>query len=414
MKPGTRDLNTQDDELQGSIPPLQKYLARMKQYRVKIGWVIVWLLAGSSCKDLYNPPLVSKDYNYLVVEGFIDNGAAPTHIRLTRTRRLGLEARIVPEFKAKVSVVGEGNESYALTEGGEGDYFTTLTLDNAKKYSLLIKTADGNEYRSAAVSLKKAPPIDSVYWERNQEGVQIYLSTHDPENNTTYYRWEYEETWEYHMYDTSFFEFKPNLLKVVPRDTPLVNVCWRTLLSNNILLGSTEKFTTDLIQAFPLVKIVQDSDDAWKLGALYSILVKQYAYSKEAFAYWLNMKKNTEQLGSIFDPQPTEIKGNITCVNNPTETVIGYISAGTSASQRIFVKVPRWIYEIPCSNKEERIAKKLEIFLPKDTIGPFIEPYVPMREVKRGGELIGYQSGDYICVDCRAYKGEPHKPSYWP
>lgn len=414
MKPSTRKLNTPGKELRGSIRRLQKHFVQLKQCRIKIGWVIVCLLAGISCKDLYNPSIISKDYNYLVVEGFIDNGTTPTHIRLTRTRRLGLEARIVPEFKAKVSVVGEGNESYALTEGNEGDYFATLTLDNAKQYSLQIKTADGNEYRSAAVSLKKAPLIDSVYWQKNQEGVQIYLTTHDPQNNTKYYRWEYEETWEYHMYDTSFFEFKPNLLKVVPRDTPLVNVCWRTLLSNKILLGSTEKFTADLIHAFPLVKIVQDSDDAWKLGALYSILVKQYAFSKEAFAYWLNMKKNTEQLGSIFDPQPTEIKGNITCVNNPAETVIGYISAGTSATQRIFVKVPRWTYEIPCSDSSERRLKKLEMFLPKDTIGPFIEPYVPMREVMRGGELIGYQSADYICVDCRAYKGEPRKPSYWP
>jgi hypothetical protein len=386
----------------------------MNQYRKKILWCVAWLLAGLSCRDPYNPPIITKDYNYLVVEGFIDNGTTPTHIRLTRTRRLGLESRIVPEFKAQVCVIGEGTESYTFSEGDEGDYFTTLTLDNAKQYKLHIKTADGGEYLSDPVSLRKSPPIDSVYWQKNPGEVNIYLTTHDPQNNTKYYRWEYEETWQYHMYDTSFFEFKPNLLKVVPRDTPLVNVCWRTTPSTNILLGSTIKYTEDLISGFPLVKITENSVDAWKLADLYSILVKQYAFTKEAFAYWQNMKKNTEQMGTIFDPQPSELKGNIHCVSNPTEIVVGYISGGTSESKRIFIKVPRWTYEVPCSDSTQRRLQKLEMFLPADTIGPFIEPYVPMREVKVGNIVIGYQSADYICADCRAYKGINRKPSYWP
>jgi hypothetical protein len=40
------------------------------------------------------------------------------------------------------------------------------------------------------------PPIDSISWKRDEEGVRVFVNTHNPEGNTRYYRWEFEETWE--------------------------------------------------------------------------------------------------------------------------------------------------------------------------------------------------------------------------
>ena len=51
----------------------------------------------------------------------------------------------------------------------------------------------------------------------------------------------------------------------------------------------------------------------------------------------MNLKKNTEQLGSIFDALPSQINGNIHSATNPSEPVIGYISVGNVSSQRIFI-----------------------------------------------------------------------------
>ena len=50
------------------------------------------------------------------------------------------------------------------------------------------------------------------------------------------------------------------------------------------------------------------------------------------------MKKNTESLGTIFDAQPSEIKGNIYSASDPAEPVIGYISATTIEEKRIFIE----------------------------------------------------------------------------
>ncbi len=49
------------------------------------------------------------------------------------------------------------------------------------------------------------------------------------------------------------------------------------------------------------------------------------------------MKGNTENVGSIFGSQPNEITGNIHCVSNSSEPVIGYIGAGRSQHERIFI-----------------------------------------------------------------------------
>ena len=69
---------------------------------------------------------------------------------------------------------------------------------------------------------------------------------------------------------------------------------------------------------------------------MYSINVKQYALSHEAYLFFEKIKKNTEQLGSIFDPQPSELQGNIHCITNPAETVVGYVDISEEKVQRNF------------------------------------------------------------------------------
>ncbi|MDO3626770.1 DUF4249 family protein [Mucilaginibacter sp. BT774] len=74
--------------------------------------------------------------------------------------------------------------------------------------------------------------------------------------------------------------------------------------------------------------ILSIASSAEKLSVEYSILVKQYALSADAYKFYANLKKNTEQLGSIFDAQPSAIRGNIHFVTTPAEPVIGYLCIG--------------------------------------------------------------------------------------
>jgi hypothetical protein len=51
---------------------------------------------------------------------------------------------------------------------------------------------------SEFAEVRITPQLDSVSWKQENNGVRIYASTHDPNNNTRYYKWDYEETWEIH------------------------------------------------------------------------------------------------------------------------------------------------------------------------------------------------------------------------
>lgn len=48
------------------------------------------------------------------------------------------------------------------------------------------------------VSVQNTPPINSVGFKINTDGLLIYANTHDSTNKVQYYRWDYDEEWEFH------------------------------------------------------------------------------------------------------------------------------------------------------------------------------------------------------------------------
>ena len=106
--------------------------------------------------------------------------------------------------------------------------------------------------------------------------------------------------------------------------------CWKTLNSTSIIIGSSESLSTDIIY-LPFHFIENGSE---KLSILYSMKLKQYAVSHEKYLFLQKMKKNTEQTGSLFDPQPSQLSGNIHCLTDPNETVIGYVEISAGANPK--------------------------------------------------------------------------------
>src|SRR5439155_15921661 len=106
--------------------------------------------------------------------------------------------------------------------------------------------------------------------------------------------------------------------------TQLTNICYNTASSSQILLGTSAQLSNDQVEHAPITTIYDGSD---KLNAMYSIVAKQYALTKEAYDFWQLLRRNTSQVGGLFDAQPSQLTGNLHCVNNPVEPVIGYVSA---------------------------------------------------------------------------------------
>jgi len=382
-------------------------------------YLLFFMLITTGCKEKYLPPVTSPPTGYLVVEGYISSGQQPTRITLSRTTRLYDSLQILYEHNAQVNVVSENQQTFPLFDNGNNLYVSSapLNLNIGEKYQLQIRTLEGKEYASDFVAVKNTPAIDSISWQRENEGLKIYVNTHDPQNNTRYYQWRYEETWEIHSAYRSSLKYDIDatgqVLGVTWRDPffhsddTTIYKCWQSNDSKNILLGSSERLSADKIY-LPIASIEPASE---KLSVLYSIRVRQYALSHEAYLFLEKIKKNTEQVGSIFDAQPSELQGNIHCVSNPSEIVVGYVDISEEKERRVFIsnaQVPGWNYKIFCG----------QIIIPNDIdnirlAGVGLTPTNPHLLSPFGGIIDFYVASDVSCVDCTT-RGTNVKPAFWP
>jgi hypothetical protein len=360
-----------------------------------------------ACKIHYDPPVNSAKEHYLVVEGYINTNGL-TNIKLSRTRMIshGDTADIINETAARVVIEDNQNNLYPLNETGKGNYSAAYHLDSSYKYRLQIITAGDKKYVSDFVECKPSPPIDTINWSFKNGGVQLFANTHDPQNNTKFYRWKCLETWEFHSFYNSSLIWDDTLQKVVPRNEQ-VHICWRSQNSSGIFLGNSSKLSQDVISEAPL-NYIPFGDN--RISVLYSILVTQYTLDSAGYNYWSAMKGNTENMGSIFAAQPNQIKGNIHCTTDSSEIVIGYINAGTEQQQRIFINNSL----MPSNWKQTPDCYITDV--PKDSILYYLAGVlrvIPIDTILTPGTRFAYTAAFINCVDCTTY-GSNVKPSFWP
>jgi hypothetical protein len=366
------------------------------------------MLLYQACKDPYKIPLKAGAENVLIVEGYL-NSTGQTTIKLSRSVEMISQYNSAPELKAVLQIESENNQTYPLIEEGAGLYSRILTnYPEDQKYRLKIQTKDGLVYYSEYVDLKKTPPIQDVVWEKNEDGVGIFVNTRDPDNRTRYYKWDWEETWRFET------DLKPTITLLGKSDFqsidslpryPFHGNCWQSEKSNDILIASTEKLTDDVISKRPLAFIPNGS---WKMGVHYSINVKQHAISKDSYAYWENIRKNSSDLGGIASPMPSEIIGNMYCASDENQKVIGFFDASSGVEKRIFIKrsdLVTWSYRDNCELRTiPNYTDSIYFFIYLS--GNYLVDVLDVSESR-----LSFASPR--CVDC-SVRGTPVKPSYWP
>ncbi|MFT3933005.1 MAG: DUF4249 domain-containing protein [Chitinophagaceae bacterium] len=371
--------------------------------------VFVLLLFFVECRKPYTPAALTKADNYLVVDGFINTAAnGVSTIVLSRTKNLTDTVVSMPETGASVGIVNESNVGFALQESTTpGTYVSnSLNLDKNGKHILLITTAAGKNYQSDIVTVKQTPAIDSVTFHQDNLGLNLFVNTHDPLNNTRYYRWEYVQTWEYHSQLETPWGISNGLVYARTPDQQ-VHVCYTTTPSNHIIIGTSAALAQDVISNQLLNSFSQGDSTLWYRS---SFLVKQYALTPQAYSYWQIIQKNSEQLGTLFDLQPSQLTGNIHSLTDANEPVIGYITATNEQQQRIFINfsdLQGWSrgngsYNCLVINYPTNATNFLLVDYPDPTYGPYY--YVTNGPLKLAKN---------VCLDCTLSGGVTTKPSFW-
>jgi hypothetical protein len=360
-----------------------------------------------ACKKPYEPPEIKGSMNLLVVDGTISagNDAVSTFI-LSRTKRLNDSVLFEPERNASVYIEEEQGGSFLMEPKGDGVYHSQpLSLPAGRNYRIRIITA-GKEYLSSYVPAKTSPAIDSLTWKQDKD-VTVSVHTHDPSNNTRYYRWEYVETWNYRSVLHAMWGVKDGMIFLKDSITQ-TDSCWRTANSTNIVVGSSVALSEDVISYLPVTIIPQHAE---KISMGYSILVKQYGLTEQAFRYFKLIQKNTQQLGTLFDAQPSQLTGNIQCVDSPNEPVIGFVTASTVSEKRTSIRnsdLVDWhfmesagschsFFEVAVNPVDYRIYS-----YPDPTFAPYY--FISM------GPLV---VAPKACLECTERGGTNVKPSFW-
>jgi hypothetical protein len=275
----------------------------------------------------------------LVVDGLITNQERSHTVRLSRSVNFDNNGIIttytVPETGVIVVIIDDQGHVIKLTESTGGVYVTDSNVKGelGRSYKLSITSKDGKEYQSEPEKLFPVPVIDSILYkyvkiEKISEssgnvlqsfGFQISVATSDPINEKNFYRWKTD----------AIIEFFSN------SEAADVSVCWYGVepLETKAELSDDTYFNGN--------KFIQPVSIApYERATRILINVTQYSMTQEAFRFWSLIRSQQQSTGSIFDPVPSKINGNVRGVNTD-ETVLGYF--GASAVYEKFIVFNRQI-----------------------------------------------------------------------
>lgn len=380
------------------------------KFSINIFSLISLILLFGNCVSEFNPPSEGFE-DLLVVDGLLTDEDEVFEVKLSRSFQIDT-FEVAPESGARVKLIsgsGESQDLYEVSSRGIYQSSSPINPQIGMSYKLIIQTQDGDNYESAEVEMRKTPEIDSIVVKREDQptadlmGVQVYTNTHDPDNSTRYYRWEWEETWEFLMPYDAYLIWNDGEIQL--RGERIFR-CYKYGSSSSINIVSTKNLVQDRVNQYPLLYVSTETD---RLSSRYSLLVKQYGLSEESYTYWKELRDITENLGTLFDPQPSIIIGNIRNTSDETEVVLGYFDVASVTEERIFIRRS----DFPELRAVTYFSYCTDTIVSEGQIPDLIqENFDLVAETVNAAGFPAYLMSTTPCIDCRLY-GSLEKPEYW-
>ena len=420
------------------------------KYIIRIAALAATLLSAAACIYPFEVELGHNGEWPLVIEGDILIGDIST-VSLSHVRPFNADPNDFQSFTATGYIEGEdgtrimgeslydkiGNDmvtspslassSRILSSSSWSPSFTSeaaLTFDTTpiqgnQRYRLHLTTLDLNgkelnTYESDWLEPCPAPTIDGLTYSNHPEYKELWIGLSMHCNGSHYFRWTFDEDWEYHSDVYTNLEYKVKEKKVDYYDVGTYNLyyCWKSAKSSQIDIFSTANQTEDRFEELAFHRIPLGDK---RLQVLYRIQVHLDAISEKAYDYWNNIKQGSEGQGSIFSPTPSQMASNVHCISDADVQVVGYLNLSTRASATMYYDNGLNHFYIP-GNLAERDDQKVSNsqkdslaywyahgYLPFDLIydAPAPEPSHTMWTPK-------------YCIDCRLQGGTKTRPKDWP
>ena len=307
------------------------------------------MLCLTACIDPYEVE-VEQGPQYLTIDGSITSVAQVHRVRLTRGDTYGsiFQGLIRPVTGATVIVRDNlGNVTF-LSENqvDRGFYETPVTFAavEGRSYSLQIQLVDGKVYTSLPELVTPSPSIKQISYQSKQtpvegepvnpSGVQLIVDIDDPADQNNFYYFRNSQA-------TYVLETRPDLYTTpAPDRSPAPKDCCTTCFQTEIVgnqayfISADDNFnglSTRMVAGFI-------PDNGRRFVDTYRIDLRQLNVSQEAYRFLRLVKQQSEISGSVFDPPPATIRGNMISLDDPEEVVLGFFIAAGESNGRVYIK----------------------------------------------------------------------------
>jgi len=343
----------------------------MRIRNILIGSILITTF--SSCIEFFHPDLGCADTSKYVVDGQVTDKEGYQEVTVSLTSSLD-KSKFNPLSFCNVTILDDKGNVFNLKEYNNGKYRVWMNKEYLKlgySYQVKVETKNGVEIISDFDKMPECPEIDTVYYILKDvptsnpynkiQGIQFYVDIDGENTNSHYFRWILTETWEHHAPSSG-------------------SICWTTEELKNIYTITTEALTQNRYNNYNLHFV---NNLTQRLNFCYSLLINQYAISEPTYRYLNKLKFNSNDQGGLYNTQPLSVKGNLKSTTNPDLEILGFFSATSVKSKRIFVRHVTGL-------------KPLEI--------------ICIPDILPGGVIVIGPA----CIECDYWDGTRIKPDYWP
>jgi hypothetical protein len=347
-----------------------------------------------SCQEVFVPD-VEEVEPFLIVEGSITTKPGLHTVLISLSSRFQHNPLIKPVSTATVFVednLGQRTYFYNITNGvyrtDTAEYFAAKI---GQSYILTIETDDGNIYKSNPQTVVECADVSSLYcnydtetilsentygeaYEILYDGIRIFTGTDGilPYNN-------------FYFYNYIAYEQHKTTIQIG------INIYYlyghRRLsgkYSNYMLIGNADEFGDYALRNKRVLFVAKDDmtnytpplPDSFEVletrfeGLIFKL--QQYSLSPDAYEFWHDAETQLEAKGRLFDPVSPQLHGNIHCVSDSLQEIVGIFSASDVSEKLAYFYINNRNQTITrdVENMPELILDTLKWARPDDWIDP--------------------------------------------
>jgi hypothetical protein len=314
--------------------------------RTSILFILIGALMFSTCVEPYDFEFGEIDDVGIAIEGYLSDLQSVHQVRVSKTTKLGDSFGVVIDYviNAKVSIVDDLGGIIPLNHTTFGVYTTAenAVAEEGRTYKVRVILINGTTYESSFETLPaKSSETSNISYEVSSRGTVINnVNTQVPgielvtnvrkDAQTRFYKWDINH---YFILES---DQGPN----------------KTLEEEKTAIDTALRFCFVKNSPFQEIYLQRDFSDGSQTGAAYTKNLQfipfdsdfEYQFAIEsymleldekAFAFWEGIDNLSKSSGSLFDPAPYSVIGNIDKIgeSNP-ERALGYFGVYRASVDR--------------------------------------------------------------------------------